>query len=330
MRILKVFLFTNKLSSRFAENILLKRILSIKYSILFYSGSSMVDLITIAIVSKIFAVLTSNNYNNNINIFFIACALIIILRTYIIYLLRKYSFSRIIKKKYDEECKIVKNFIKKRKYLEEDDQVSITTFKENLTNSSYLALMYFDIPIASISAELLFAFGGIFFLIKILGVKLILINLPLFFLLVIFSRFISKKLHILGKENLNRTEKRIKSIDNISEISFELSVLNSVEPLLENFSKINKPFNKIIFEQLKTSNCLQISIESAALSIILISIIYIIINPGNPSLANSASSLAILSRMVPSITRSIGFFASLQFGIPMVKKLAKLKLNIID
>ena len=192
MRILNVFLFINKVFSRFAESILLKRILSIKYSILFYSGSSMVDLITIGILSKIFALLTSNNYNNNIYIFFIACILIIILRTYIIFLLRKYSFSRIIKKKYDEECKIVKNFIKKRKYLEEEDQVAITTFKENLTNSSYLALMYFDIPIASISAELLFAFGGIFFLIKILGVKLILINLPLFFLLVIFSRFISK------------------------------------------------------------------------------------------------------------------------------------------
>ena len=330
MRILKPLSFINKIFSEFAESILLKRILSIKYSILFYSGSSIVDLITIALVSKIFTVLTSNNFNNNIYIFFIACVLIIILRTYIIFLLRKYSFSMIIKKKYNEECKIVKNFIKKRKYLEEDDQVSIAAFKENLINSSYLALMYFDIPIASISAELLFAFGGIFFLIRILGLKLILINLPLFLLLVIFSRFISKKLHILGKEQLNSTEKRIKSIDNISEISFELSVLNLIDPLLENFSKMNKPFNKITYEQLKTSNCLQISIESAALLIILISIISIIIDPGNPSLANSATSLAILSRMVPSITRSIGFLANLQFGIPMVKKLARLKLNIID
>ena len=129
---------------------------------------------------------------------------------------------------------------------------------------------------------------------------------------------------------MNSTEKRIKSIDNISEISFELSVLNLIDPLLENFSKMNKPFNKITYEQLKTSNCLQISIESAALLIILISIISIIIDPGNPSLANSATSLAILSRMVPSITRSIGFLANLQFGIPMVKKLARLKLNIID
>lgn len=330
MSILHRFSFINKKFSEFAENILFKRILSIKYSILFYSGASIVDLITIATVSKIFTVLTSNNLDKNINIFFIACVILIILRTYIIFLLRKYSFSRIIKNKYEEECKIVKNFIKKRKYLREDDQVSIGTFKETLINSSYVATMYFDIPVASISAELLFAFGGIFFLIRILGLKLILINLPLFFLLVIFSRLISKKLHILGEENLISTEKRIKSIDNISEISFELSVLNLTEPLLENFSKINKPFNKITFESLKTSNFLQISIESAALLIILISIITIIINPGNPSLANSASSLAILSRMVPSVTRSIGFFASLQFGIPMVKKLARLKLNIID
>ena len=149
MRILKPLSFINKIFSEFAESILLKRILSIKYSILFYSGSSIVDLITIALVSKIFTVLTSNNFNNNIYIFFIACVLIIILRTYIIFLLRKYSFSMIIKKKYNEECKIVKNFIKKRKYLEEDDQVSIAAFKENLINSSYLALMYFDIPIAS-------------------------------------------------------------------------------------------------------------------------------------------------------------------------------------
>ena len=316
--------------SEFSKSVLIKRILSIKYSILLYSGASVVDLITIALLSKIFTILTTNSLNDNANVIFISCILIIILRPYIIFFLRKYSFARLIKKKYDDECKIVKNFVKKRKDLNQDDQVSIGNFKENLINSSNFATMYFDLPITSISAELLYAIGGICFLIRILGLKLILINLPIFYVLIIFSRFISKKLHALGKENLISTEKRIRAIDNVSEISFELSVLNSIEPLLENFSKINKPFNKILYDQLKTSNLLQISMESAALLIILISIISIITNPGNTSLANSASTLAVLSRMVPSITRSIAFFASLQFGIPPVRKLAKLKLNIVD
>ena len=50
----------------------------------------MVDLITIALLSKIFTVLTTSNLNDNVNIIFISCVLIIILRPYIIFFLRKY------------------------------------------------------------------------------------------------------------------------------------------------------------------------------------------------------------------------------------------------
>ena len=51
----------------------------------------------------------------------------------------------------------------KKENLNQDDQVSIGNFKENLINSSNFATMYFDLPITSISAEL-YALGVYFFL----------------------------------------------------------------------------------------------------------------------------------------------------------------------
>ena len=150
------------------------------------------------------------------------------------------------------------------------------------------------------------------------------------FLIILFivSRLVSKKLHKLGSIILNSTEKRLNTIDNVSEISFEMSALKDSNKLVNYFSKVNKPYNKIIGQQIITSNMTQIYTESSAFIIILISLICLTFNLADTSLTNSATSLAILSRMIPSFTRSIASFTQIQFGIPCIRRLSSIR-NLI-
>tara|TARA_B100000242_G_scaffold292655_1_gene268554 strand:+ start:535 stop:1494 length:960 start_codon:yes stop_codon:yes gene_type:complete len=306
------------------ENIFIHRIFDIRNSIISYSFASFLDIILILIISSIFKKIIEISFYSEVYFFVIQCLILVLLRTIFVFLLRKYSFRKIFDKKLKDEEFLVRNFIEERIYYL-DDNNKLNLFKEKLINSCNLAAVNFDIPITSICAELIFAIGGIFILFKIFGVGLFLYNLPILTILVIASKFLSKKLHKLGIIIINSTEKRLNSIDNISEISFEVSSMKESSKLVDYFSKINNPYNKILSQQIITSNMTQIFTESSAFIIILITLVAIILNTSSMSLTNSATSLAILSRMIPSFTRSIAFFTQLQFGVPCVRRLSKLE-----
>ncbi len=306
------------------ENIFFKRIFSMRQSIAAYCFASFLDIFIILIISKIFSEITSYKFDGNIYIYILSTFILIIFRTASIFLLRKFSFSMIFKKKLSLEKIYVENFIDARIRRGNCNEEDLRVFKEKLINSSNLATVNFDIPIFSLVAELIFALGGIFILLNIFGVKLLLLNLPIFVILIIFSRFVSRKLSSLGKRILDLTDKRINTIDNLSEIAIEISALNYSKNLLDYFSKVNKPYNFILSNQVVTSNMMQIFTESGAFLIILISLVCIITNLSETSLANTATSLAVLSRMVPSFTRSISFITQLQFGVPSVKRLSQI------
>lgn len=306
------------------DNIFFKRIFSMRQSIAAYCFASFLDIFIILIISKIFSEITSYKFDGNIYIYIISTFILIIFRTASIFLLRKFSFSMIFKKKLSLEKIYVENFIDARIRRGNCNEEDLRVFKEKLINSSNLATVNFDIPIFSLVAELIFALGGIFILLNIFGVKLLLLNLPIFVILIIFSRFVSRKLSSLGKRILDLTDKRINTIDNLSEIAIEISALNYSKNLLDYFSKVNKPYNFILSNQVVTSNMMQIFTESGAFLIILISLVCIITNLSETSLANTATSLAVLSRMVPSFTRSISFITQLQFGVPSVKRLSQI------
>ena len=306
------------------ENIFFKRIFSMRQSIAAYCFASFLDIFFILIISKIFSEITSYKFDGNIYIYILSTFILIIFRTASIFLLRKFSFSMIFKKKLSLEKIYVENFIDARIRRGNCNEEDLRVFKEKLINSSNLATVNFDIPIFSLVAELIFALGGIFILLNIFGVKLLLLNLPIFVILIIFSRFVSRKLSSLGKRILDLTDKRINTIDNLSEIAIEISALNYSKNLLDYFSKVNKPYNFILSNQVVTSNMMQIFTESGAFLIILISLVCIITNLSETSLANTATSLAVLSRMVPSFTRSISFITQLQFGVPSVKRLSQI------
>ena len=68
----------------------------------------------------------------------------------------------------------------------------------------------------------------------------------------------------------------------------------------------------------------QIYTESAAFVIILICIVSLITNITEANLDNTATSLIVLSRLVPSFTRAVCFITQLQFGVPCIRELSKI------
>ena len=296
----KIFIF-------FRTNIFLQRIYSIKNSIFAYSLASLFDIFVILNISSIFTSITSENFEGDIFQSFLTTIILVFFRTIVVYFLRKYAFGEVFNKKLKDEKYLVKNFIRFRLNQNINDNNDLKIFKEKIINSSNLAVINFDVPFFSIVAELIFAFGGFFILLKIFGFKLLIFNLPVFIILIFFSKYVSRKLKILGNKILNFTEKRINAIDNISEIALELSALKYPDSLVEYFTKVNRPFNQILSQQTVISNMTQIYTESAAFVIILICLISLITNITEANLADTATCLIVLSRLVPSFTRSVCF-----------------------
>ena len=305
------------------ENVFLIRIFSIKRAIISYSLASFFDIILILLISSIFRKITDISFDGKIYLLILQFLLLVAIRTFCVFFLRRYAFNKIFYKKLKDEELIAKEFIENKASDSEKNDVNL--FKEKLINSCNLAAVNFDIPIAALFSEMIFAFGGIIILLKIFGMRLFFYNLPVLILLLIFSKLISKKLHKLGSIILSSTEKRLNSIDNISEISYEISAIKETTKLVNYFSKINKPYNKILSQQIITSNMNQIYTESSAFVFILLSLVCITLSMADTSLTNSATSLAILSRMIPSFTRSIAFITQLQFGAPCVRRLETVK-----
>ena len=307
----------------FKKNIFIKRILSIRNSIISYSLASALDIITILIISSIFDRISEMKFMSNVYFYVFLTILLIIFRTTLVFFLRRISFNIIFRKKFQKEKIIVEQYITNRSKQSSNDN-DLNLFKEKLVNSSNLAAVNFDIPVVSIMSEFIFALGGIIILLRIFGLRIFLFNLPVIFVLILFSKFVSKKLNNLGKAILRYSEKRLNSIDNVSELAIEFSALGDSGNLVNYFEKVNKPFNKILGQQIITSNMMQIYTESASFIIILLSLISLISNISSTSLANSATSLAVLSRMVPAFTRSISFLTQLQFGVPSVVRLSEM------
>jgi len=314
---IKQFLF-------FKDNIFLKRVYSIRKSIIAYSFASLFDIFIILKISSIFSNITSNEYEGNLIQSILTSLILVLIRTIVVFLFRKYAFREVFAKKVKDEIFLVRNFIKERVNQDVNNNKDLKLFKEKIINSSNLAAINFDIPFFSIVAELIFAIGGIFILFKIFGIELLLFNLPLFIVLIISSKYVSRKLKRLGLKILNYSEKRLNTIDNISELSIELSALKYPDKLVDYFSEVNIPFNQILSKQTIISNMTQIYTESAAFVIILICLVSLITNITEASLANTATSLIVLSRLVPSFTRAVCFITQIQFGVPCVRELSRI------
>ena len=304
------------------NNIFINRIFSIKNSIIAYSLASFLDIFLILKISSIFRDISQSPLENNFISYIIECFFYILVRTILVFILKRYTFNKIFYKKLKDEKNIVEIYIKSK--VRYSENCNLNEFKEKLINSCNLAAINFDIPVCSILAESVFALGGILILLNIFGFRLFLFNLPVVIFLIVISKVVSEKLKYLGNKILTATEERLNTIDNVSEVAFELSYLNIPNKLIEYFTKMNNPYNKILSDQITSTNMMQIVTESGAYIIILLSLICLVTNINQTSLANSATSLVVLSRMVPSFTRTISFITQLQFGVPCIKRLAKI------
>ena len=301
-------------------NLYFKRLKRIYRSIITFIITSLIDIYVITFISKIFNAIISASNITNLVIKIIMILILVVVRTISIYLLKKYSFNLIFKKKNKDELQIINHFIIHRVSNFRDNQ-ALESLKESLINSSNLAAVNFDLPICSIISELIFAAGGLIIMIRLLGLDIILFNFPIFIFLLVFSKLISGKLKTIGNNIVNFTEKRLTTIDNISENSYELSVLKTNKKATYYFNKINYPYNKTLGSHLIISSAMQLLTESTSFVVILISLISIKFNLLGTDIVSTATVLAVLSRMVPSITRTIASITQLQYGIPCVKKL---------
>jgi hypothetical protein len=91
------------------------------------------------------------------------------------------------------------------------------------------------------------------------------------------------------------------------------------------FNESNIQLNSLISRQLSLSNSIQLVVESASFIIILLSLILISQHATSLTMGGAAASLAVLARMVPTITRSIASITQLHYGIPAVLKLHGLR-----
>ena len=134
----------------------------------------------------------------------------------------------------------------------------------------------------------------------------------------------------MGRKIINFTEKRLTSIDNISDNSYDLSINKSNSTAKIYFDNLNKPFNSSLSGHLSLSSAMQLLTESSSLLVILVTIVSIKYKLLGPDIISTATVLAVLSRMVPSITRTISSLTQLQYGIPCVKKLYSMCPNLIE
>lgn len=314
-----------KLLSKYIDIEIIERIENLKKPILAWTTSCFIDLFVIYLASRIFKLITINVNFKEATIFCFLFIFIIFFRTYLIIILRRYASFLIYKNKNEEELILVEKFINNRIFSNNNDNESIESFKESIINSTADASGRFDLPIVAGMAEVLFGILGLFYLLKILGLNIFLINIPIIIILFFFSKINSNKIFRLGKLLLYGTEKKLLSIDNITELSYELSALKQIKPMLKIFDQKNKIYNNQLNQINIRINSVQITIESLSLLIILFSLISIVFGFTKNSLVDSASVLALLSRIIPSVTRCIAYYSQIQFGISSVKKLWKLK-----
>ena len=307
------------------KKILLDRVFHIRKPILGFLLSSAIDIGLIAVISSLYEriVNASGPYLITLAIFGVS---IITLRTIAVFFLRKYSYREIMLKKNHDEYELVRVFISNRdQTLPESENSLIAQFKESIINSTQLATVNFDLPVASLIGELLFAFGGIVVLIYNVGFVLILSSIPVLIILLLLMRKVADSLHFFGSEVLSITEKRLGSIDNIAEASLELCVGRASNAAAKYFNESNIQLNSLISRQLSLSNSIQLVVESASFIIILLSLILISQHATSLTMGGAAASLAVLARMVPTITRSIASITQLHYGIPAVLKLHGLR-----
>lgn len=291
--------------------------------------ASAIDIGVIALISILYDQI-SKSQGKSLMMLGLVVVMLVVLRTASVFGLRRYAYHDLMTKKSLDEFEIVKAFIKRRsRTLPDKENKLIAQFKESVINSTQLATVNFDIPMASLIGELLFAFGGVLMLIYSVGIDLIIAIAPIILILMLFLKTVANRMKSFGAEVLKITEDRLARIDNIAEASLELCVSSGQQAAANYFNVPNDQLNSLIKRQLTLSSSIQLVVESASFIIILLCLVLIALKATTLTMGGAAASLAVLARMVPTITRSIASVTQLHYGIPAVINLYAYKHDLV-
>lgn len=297
------------------------RTLEIRKAIAGLSIASVIDIAAISSISVLYEQI-SKAQGKDLMAFALIVVILVCLRTVAVFSLRRYSFGELMAKKSRDEYELVKAFIQRRsRTLPEKENNLIAHFKESIINSTQLATVNFDLPMASLIGELLFAVGGVLVLVYNVGIALMLAMTPIALILLLIMKAVANRLRSQGVDVMLITENRLVRIDNIAEASLELCVASGGKVAADYFDAPNHQLNSLVNRQLSLSNSVQLVVESASFVIILLCLILISLKATALTMGGAAASLAVLARMVPTITRSISSVTQLHYGIPAVIKL---------
>jgi len=301
--------------------LLLGRTLEIRKAIAGFSIASAVDIAAISSIAVLYDRI-STAQGTVLVMLAIVVVLLVVLRTAAVFVLRRNSYGALMAKKSRDEHELVKVFVQRRsRTLPEKENSLIAQFKESIINSTQLATINFDLPVTSLIGELLFAIGGMVVLVYNVGISLILAAIPILLILLLIMKTVANRLRSFGSEVLHITENRLARIDNIAEASLELCVARGGKVAADYFDSPNSQLNGLIHRQMTLSNSIQLVVESASFVIILMCLILISLKATTLTMGGAAASLAVLARLVPTITRSISSVTQLHYGIPAVIKL---------
>lgn len=300
---------------------LLERVRSIKNSVYAFLAASLIDILAITAISILYERL-SVVAKGEMWLLVVSGLLIVLIRTSAVYYFRRYAYIALMAKKTADEYTLVHKFVRVRSNTPiNEENRSVARFKESIMNSTQLAAINFDLPFTSLAGEVLFGVGGVAVLVYNVGFTLILGSLPIVIVLIFAMKIIADRLKSFGAEVLNKTENRIRIIDNISEASLELSISDASTAAAKYFDRPNAALNKLYATQQSVSNSIQLIVESASFVIIMFCVVLVALGVTSLSMGGIAAALVILARMVPTITRSIASVTQLHYGIPAVVRL---------
>lgn len=304
-----------------SARILFRRVKNLRVAILWFLGASVVDIAAVSGISAIYNVVSTVGLNELVILAFGGLALVLA-RTGLVFQFRKLAFEVVMQKKILDESSIVAAFISRRVHdLQQNENSSITEFKEGLVNSSQLAVVNFDIPVAMLFGEIFFTLGALIMLFNGIGSFLFWCLMPIGFFTLFLMRIISAKLRAFGSAVLRANEARLLQIDNLAESSSELSVANRVNFAVHEFEHPNIELTNVLKSQLSLGNSVQLVVESVAIISVFVCFLAISLGFVSVSASSLAATLAVLARLVPTITRSIASATQLHYGIPAVLKL---------
>ena len=244
---------------------------------------------------------------------------IVVMRTILIVVLKRMLTMAIFEKRNAEETQILRLVLCGK----ESSDGSKENGKEILMNTLNLCTINFDLPITALAGEVFFACGAVVLLAYYLDLNSVYWLSPMVISLLLVLKRTANRLKNFGQEVIQKTKEKIRWLDNTVSCSREISSLRNWEGAISLYNESARGLNNTVSTQIYLSSRIQTYSESFAIACIFGLVILWEIGLVSMEAAGVASALAVISRLLPTVTRSISSMTQLQYGIPAVYRLER-------